>query len=218
MSVLALLPEYVMQLVYGEQPHRGWYQLEVHLAQCAACRSEADTLRQLMVETYTGALPPVAEAPPVALSIPARLRNRAAPPAQSRPAESRPTTAAALYSVQLSAGLLAQMQVRVAARGGELRLRYSYTFPTFRPSDPMITMEVLSADDEAERGIARVCVELADRSPFDQAGSRVTLTSGQTLMSAVTDQGGVVIFSRVPLSTIADWQISVEPRMMVVEH
>ncbi len=162
-----------------------------------------------MTETYTGALPPAPAPPPAALPFLKRRHARPEPPPPARAAGGQPDPH--IYHAQISAALLAQMQVRIAARGGELRLRYAYTFPTLRPGDPAITMEVLSADEDTAVGIARVCVELADRSPFDQAGSRVTLASGVNTLTAVTDQGGVVIFSNVHLATIADWQISVEP-------
>ncbi|MEI7768598.1 MAG: hypothetical protein WCI67_01355 [Chloroflexales bacterium] len=210
LSVLALLPEYVTRLALGQRPRQEWRPLERHLEQCAACRAEADTLRQHMVETYTGTLPAAPEPPPPELPFLSRRPARPTAPEPPRPQAGRPAPSS--YRVQVSAALLPQMQVHLAARSGDLRLRYTYAFPAADERDPAVTLEVLSADSGADRGTARICVELADRSPFDQAGSRVTLSSGQVKISGVTDPGGTVIFTDVALDTIAEWQIYVEPQ------
>lgn len=207
LSVLALLPEYVTPLALGQVSHQDWRPLELHLAECAACRAEADTLLQHMVETYTGRLP--AAPLPFSAQLPFLARRPApfAAPARPHPLPEPP----APYRVQISAALLSSMQVRLAARGGELHLRYAYTFPTLKANDPSVTVEILSADDTPDRGVARICVEFADRGPFDQAGSCVTLTGSHFELKATTDSAGLVIFPDVPLDALAEWHISIQP-------
>ncbi|NJN17621.1 MAG: hypothetical protein HC822_15790 [Oscillochloris sp.] len=104
------------------------------------------------------------------------------------------------------------------ARAGEMRLRYAYTFSPLKASDPTITVEVLSADDLAVRGVVRVCVEFADRDPFDQAGTIVTLGMSEAVYNAVTDQSGVVIIADVALRGMDNWQISVVPPAQHHQH
>jgi hypothetical protein len=212
LSILALLPEYVAILVVDQQPPAAWRPLEQHLKRCAACRSEAESLLQQMVETYSGALP-AAPTPPPPPSLPFLTRRSVLPAAPAtpppRPAPAAPAPAA--FQVQISAALLSHMRVHMAARAGELRLRYSYTFPTFTPSDPTITLEILSTDDQASHGLARICVEHAGRSPFEQAGTHVTLSGDGIALNGLSDQSGIVIFQGVPLDAIASWQIDVSP-------
>jgi hypothetical protein len=214
LSILALLPEYVAILVVDQQPPAAWRPLEQHLKRCAACRSEAESLLQQMVETYSGTLPAAPATPPPP-SLPFLTRRSALPVAPATPPP-RPSPAAhapapLAYQVQISAALLSHMRVHMAARAGELRLRYSYTFPTYTSSDPTITLEILSADDQASHGLARICVEHPDRNPFEQAGTQVTLSGDGIALNGLTDQSGIVIFQGVPLDAIASWQIDVSP-------
>jgi hypothetical protein len=226
-SILALLPEYVTICILAQQPPPQWQPLEQHLMRCSACRSEADALTKLMGESYTGALPAVPAPPPPDLTfldpaIPApppdltfldhsvmpravavQHTNSTHPPA--RIGSSQPIV------FQFSAALLPRMRVHMAARTGGIRLRYAYEIPPTDDTDPTITVEVLVHDDQPTIGLVRVCVEYPDRSPFDQAGSHVTLQIDDTNWSGVTDQNGVTAFADVPLDQMERWQITIAP-------
>jgi hypothetical protein len=104
------------------------------------------------------------------------------------------------------------MRVAMAARSGAERLQYAYRLAPETPSDPDITIEVLTHDEQAARGLVRITVELPDSDPFDQAGSTVDLAAADLRLSAVTDQHGVVRFHDVPLDQIGHWRITVTPR------
>src|SRR5262245_41734213 len=127
-SILAMLPEYVMIRVLGQQPAQEWQALEQHLTQCAMCRSEADALRELMAESYAGVVPTAPSPPPPDLAFldQALLRPiefvRRADNAQAHLPRSdfRPIV------IQFSAALLPRIRVQMAARTGGVRLRYSY--------------------------------------------------------------------------------------------
>ncbi|NJN17622.1 MAG: hypothetical protein HC822_15795 [Oscillochloris sp.] len=73
-SVLALLPEYVTQLVLGQRIHPDWQPLRQHLRQCRACRAEYNSLYQQMQATYNGTLPAVTFTP----TLPPFLREQRA--------------------------------------------------------------------------------------------------------------------------------------------
>jgi hypothetical protein len=206
-SVLDMLPEYVTQQVLGVALHPAWGPLVDHLAHCGVCRAEHAALLTQMQETYSGALPPVRFTPSLPAALAGHIRPSARPAAAPRHAPPQPA-----YQLQLSAPLLAQMRVRLATRAGEMRLRYAYTFPALQERDPIVTLEVMSADEHATLGVARVSVELTDRPPLEQAGSQVTLTAGGTSLSGVTDSSGIVIFPDVRLDDIAGWSISVVPQ------
>jgi len=100
----------------------------------------------------------------------------------------------------------------MTARSGVERLHYVYYYPPAHPTDPDISIEVLTRNEQAERGHVRIAVELPDNDPFDQAGSAVTLTLADLHLTAVTDQNGVVSFHDVPLDQIEHWRITVMPR------
>jgi hypothetical protein len=114
-------------------------------------------------------------------------------------------------ALQFSTALLANMQVRMNARSGGLHLRYAYTFPVLRETDPTITVEVLSTDEQSTLGVVRICVEDPRQSPFEQAGSLVTLHIGEASLTGVTNQSGIAFFHGVALDAIETWQINIEP-------
>jgi len=206
-SIQALLYEYVSTQVLGQVPHPHWHPLEQHLLGCRSCRSEADALLQLMRASYQGDLymgtqqskpdlwflrPPPEAVPPSAPSVP-DVRHRP-------------------IRIEFFPALIPTMRVALTARSGLDRLQYAYRIPPESPSDPDITVEVLTHDEQSERGLVRITVELSDSDPFDQAGSGVTLSAVELLLSAVTDQNGVARFDDVPLDQIGHWRISVTPR------
>jgi hypothetical protein len=210
-SVLALLPEYVSIRVLEQQPPPDWDVLEQHLLQCEMCRSESEALFRLVSETYAGTLSRMAAAPAPDLTF---LNRRDTASNYQRitgglqlmqAKEPRPVV------FQFSAALLPRMRVQMVARARSLRLLYSHEIPSSNDVDPTITIEVYVADDDPDRGLVRVCVEFPDRSPFDQAGSLVTLHDGYANWSAITNQNGVVTFTDVPLSQIERWQTTVTP-------
>ncbi len=104
------------------------------------------------------------------------------------------------------------MRVHMAARASNIHLRYAYEIAPTEDTGPTITVEVLVQDDQPEVGLVRVCAEHPDRSPFDQAGSHVTLHIDDIRWSAVTDQNGVAVFHDVPLDQMERWQIAIAPQ------
>jgi hypothetical protein len=226
-SILALLPEYVTICILDQQLPPQWQPLEQHLLRCSACRSEADALMKLMDESYTGTLPAIPAPPPPDLTflnpaIPAPLPDlsllnqpvKAQTAAIQHTNGTHPPTRRASWqpiTFQFSAALLPRMRVHMAARTGAIRLRYAYEIPPTDDTSPTITVEVLVHDDQPTIGLVRVCVEHPDRSPFDQAGSHVTLQIDDTNWSGVTDQNGVTAFADVPLDQMERWQITIAP-------
>jgi hypothetical protein len=213
-SILALLPEYVTICILAQQLPPQWQRLEQHLMRCGECRSEAGALMELMVESYTGAIPAVPAPPPPDLAFLAR--TAASPPQVVRHADNAgPPARIPSFQpivIQFSPALLPRIRVQMAARTGGVRLRYAYEIPPTDDTSPTITLEVLVHDDRPDYGLVRVCVEHPDRSPFDQTGSYVTLQIDDTSWSGVTDQNGVTAFQDVPLDRVEHWQVIVAPQ------
>lgn len=209
--ILALLPEYVAIRILDQEPPPQWQPLEQHLMGCAACRSEADALIELMAEIYTDAQPAVPAPPPPDLAFLDRAVLPWAMGVQHTNGTQSPmrTAGARPIVVQFSAALLPRMRVHMAARTGNIHLRYAYEIPPADHTSPTITVEVLVSDDQPEIGLVRVCVEHPERSPFDQAGSHVALRIDDMSWSAVTDQNGVTAFHDVPLDQMERWQIAI---------
>jgi hypothetical protein len=212
-SILAMLPEYVTMCVLDQQIPPEWQVLEQHLLHCADCRGEADALMALVTDSYTGAIPthPVPSTPDLSF-----LDETMA--AQTKAVRRTASTGllARLHSfqpivIQFSTALLPKIRVHMAARTGGVRLHYAYEISPTDNSSPTITIEVLVHDDQPVIGLVRVCVEHPDRSPFEQAGSRVTLQASDRSWSDVTDQNGVAVFRDIPLDEIEHWQITVTP-------
>ncbi len=204
-SVLALLPEYVMLRVLGQQPPEAWQMLEQHLSACTACRGEANALMRLMANTYEEKLQAVA-APPPNLSFLPKPRT----PAPQPPGLVSPDM---VWSVafQFSPALLPRIHVPMAARSSGHQLRYHFERPPSGDHDPSITVEVFAADDAPDHGLVRVCVEASEGNPFDQPSSRVTLQAGERSWNAITDRNGLTTFPRVSLALIDQWRFTVAP-------
>jgi len=213
-SILALLPEYVTMCVLAQQIPPGWQMLEQHLMHCAGCRSEADALMALVAESYAGLIPAVPTPSPPDLSflnqtvtsqsMEVRRADDTGPSARIRSFQP--------IVIQFSATLLPRIRVQMAARSGGVHLRYAYEISPTDDASPTITVEVLVHDDQPTIGLVRVCVEHPGRTPFDQAGSHVTLQVEDTLWSGVTDQNGVTAFHDIPLDQMEQWQIRIAPQ------
>lgn len=201
--IMGLLPEYVMMRVLGQQLPAAWHAVERHLELCSVCRSEAEILEGLMTEVYSGTLPshPAPQAPDLTF-LPKPLPWAKTPMPSATPP----------ILISFSPALLAQSQVYMLARAGDARLRYARTISPASSTDPTITIEVLAPDDHPDIGIIRICVELPDRSPFDQAGSQIELNIGEQLLCGSSDQNGNVVFNDVPLNDISGWQLTVHPQ------
>jgi len=208
-DILAVLPEYVMIHVLGQQPPPEWRAFEQHLAVCPTCRGEADDLMQLMMASYTGAVPEVLAPPPDLSFLPRRGRQETRAKQTGIHTQSPPPASLPIV-LQFSAALLPSMHVRMAARSGNTRLRYLYERPA-ADHEPAITVEVYEADDAPNRGRVRVCVELPDRSPFDQAGTVVTLQVDDARWEASTGEDGHATFAAIPLDAIERWRFTVRP-------
>lgn len=210
LRILAALPAYVTAVKLGQGLTPELQALAVHLEHCPVCRAEADELLNTMEVLYSGvtAAAPAAPAPELGFlrSPRARLGKLADAVVQ---AGSRALDA---IVIQFSAALLPQLRPPTLARAGGPRLRYAYSVPQACDDDPNITVEVLAPDDRLDHGLVRICVELVNADPFDQAGSSVTLETAEQRLSAETDQTGLVYFNDVLLDDIACWRIIVRPR------
>lgn len=209
-SIFAVLPEYVTMLALDQRPPPEWHPLEQHLRSCPDCRSEAEALRRLMDETYSGALPAHAAAPPDLAFL-----RRPTPEARPAPAAGaqaqRPPAAPWSVTIQFSAAILPRMRVPMAARQRGRRLRYHYERPSTDGREPVITVEVFEADATPDRGPVRVCVEPVEGNPFEQGGDQVTLQVPGGRWTRRTDHQGVALFPDVPLDQIEQWQVTVTP-------
>jgi hypothetical protein len=210
--IMGLLPEYVMIRVLGQQLPIAWQAVERHLELCSVCRSEADMLEGLMTDVYCDSLPSYAAPPAPNLSFLPKNPSWSHPAqANLMPSVAQPGRASPMLII-FSPALLSQSQVYMLARAGDARLRYARTITPAAASDPTITIEVLAPDEHPDVGIIRICVELPDRSPFDQAGSRIELNIGEQTLSGSTDQNGNVVFNDIPLNDMSGWQLTVHPQ------
>lgn len=212
-KMLALLPEYVTAIVL-EQPLTPFLsEIERHLEGCPVCRAEADALCTHFEALYSDALLTAPAAPSPDLSFlrapPVSLSALTGAVDEVGEAVTRWLNA---IVIQFSEALLPALQPAVLTRAVGPRLRYTYTVPPTSDNDPQITVEVLAVDEQADRGLVRLCVELLDADPFDQAGSTVILETAEQRFSAETDHAGLVHFADVPLDDIACWRIVVHPR------
>lgn len=206
-TILAALPEYVMLHVLGQQEAPEWAELKRHLAWCDLCRDEATALQQLMETVYSGPLPD--GSPP--MPRPDLSFLQATPSGESRGtpqsgATTRPPHHPPLVSFQFTSALAAASAIRTMSRTEGSRLRYAYQ-AAGDETQPALTFEVFTPGDEPHLGIVRICVERADRSPFDQAGTCVTLHAAERVWTGHTDTNGVVVFEGVPIDDIEHWQI-----------
>jgi hypothetical protein len=213
-SILALLPEYVTMFILGQQLPPEWQALEQHLMHCAACRSEADALMTLVAESYTGVIPAVPMPSPPDLSF---LDQSITSQSIGVRRMDEAGSLARIHSfqpivIQFSALLLPRIRVQMAARTGGVHLRYAYEISPTDDASPTITVEVLVHDDQPTIGLVRVCVEHPGRSPFDQAGTHVTLQVEGMRWSGKTDQNGVTAFHDIPLDQMEQWQIRIAPQ------
>ena len=213
-SILALLPEYVAICMLAQQLVPEWHAFEQHLGQCPACHGEADALLALMTDSYTGMIAnaPAPLLPDLSFLDPAQMAHPPLAPRAANVAAAPRGHSFQPIVIQFSAGLVQRMQVHMAARSGGLHLRYAYEVPAADDDSPTITVEVLAHDDTPTVGLVRVCVEHPQRSPFEQAGTRVTLVIDDARWSGVTDQNGVTAFHDIPLAQIEQWQIRIEPQ------
>ncbi|MCS6882768.1 MAG: hypothetical protein RMK84_15450 [Oscillochloridaceae bacterium] len=213
LHALMILPEYVTAVLLGQPLTAALREVEAHLARCDSCRVEAEALFSALEPLY--GYEPVAFPEPPAPD----LSFLHAPPA---PLGALATAASSVQSavdrfldtivIQFSEPLLALMRPPALARAVGLRLRYAYTVPQSSDDDPHITVEVLAPDEQDEQGLVRICVELADADPFDQAGSTVFLETAEQRFRGETDHTGLVHFTNVPLDDVACWRIVVQPR------
>ncbi|MCX7791962.1 MAG: hypothetical protein N2378_15075 [Chloroflexaceae bacterium] len=213
LQVLAILPEYVTAVLLGQPLTAKLREVGAHLQGCDSCSAEAEALLSALEtlyghETLSFPEPPAPDldflqAPPAPLGALADVASGV----QSVVARLVDTIV-----IQFSEPLLALMRPPTLARAVGLRLRYTYTVPQTSDNDPHITVEVLAADEQDEQGLVRICVELADADPFDQAGSTVFLETAEQRFRGETDHAGLVHFTDVPLDDVACWRIVVQPR------
>lgn len=213
LQVLAILPEYVTAVLLGQPLTATLREVGAHLEGCASCRTEAEALRATLEALYGHEAVSFPEPPAPDLSF---LRTPPAPLGALAAAASSVQSAVArfldLIVVQFSEPLLALMRPPALTRAVGLRLRYTYTVPQTSDDDPHITVEVLASDEHDEQGLVRICIELPDADPFDQAGSTVFLETAEQSFRGETDHTGLVHFTNVPLDDVACWRIVVQPR------
>lgn len=214
LQVLAILPEYVTAVLLGQPLTAKLREVEAHLERCDSCGAEAEALLSTLETLYGHETLSCPEPPAPNLDF---LQVPPAPPG------ALPNVASGVQSVvarlldtiviQFSEPLLALMRPPILARAAGLRLRYTYTVPQTSDDDPHVTVEVLAADEQDEQGMVRICVELANADPFDQAGSTVFLETAEQRFRGETDHAGLVHFTDVPLDDVACWRIVVQPRL-----
>lgn len=208
-SIRMLLAEYVMILVLEQTVSPEWSALEQHVARCQLCQGDVLILRQHMREMYSGPLPGTPHIPNPDLSFLHTRRSRST--SRTMRGHSLISTARTALErrLQFSAALLPLMQVQMKARGEDAQLRYAYE--TTLDNDVALTIEIFTETLEAPTCIVRFCVEVIDRNPFDQAGSKVILLASGKEFSNVTGHDGSLSFSDVPIADIENWQIIVTP-------
>jgi hypothetical protein len=213
LHILAILPDYVTAVLLGQPLTAALREVEAHLEGCASCRTESEALRSALEALYGHEAVSFPEPPVPDLSF---LRIPPAPLGALASAASGIQSAVArirdAIAIQFSEALLTFMRPPALARAIGLRLRYAYTVPQTSDDDPHITVEVLAPNERDEEGMVRICVELPDADPFDQAGSTVFLETAEQNFRGETDHTGLVHFTNVPLDDVACWRIVVQPR------
>jgi hypothetical protein len=208
-GIRTLIAEYVTIFALEQELSPEWKVFEEHLAKCSLCQHDTLILRQHMKDIYSGQIPTLSTAPQPNLAF---LRRRHPRP-RSRTLQGRTIIATAEESTvrrfQFTAALLPLMQAPVTMRGEELRLRYAYE--TILDGDVALTIEVFYQSDDATTCVVRCCVEMSDRNPFDQAGSKIILLANGQEFTNTTGKDGSVSFVNVPLENIENWQLIITP-------
>lgn len=187
-SILALLPDFVMERVLGYALSNDWDGFQRHLAGCPHCRDEADALTALMAESYAGPLPgtPVPAAPNV------------------RFLHIRPPSAG---EIQLS--LTIRPPPAIVERRTRGNICYEYTQHQSHPLNMDLTIQALTIDEASDRGLLRIMIDQDVDNPMDQPPLRVTHRAGGVVRETLTDPRGIASFENVPLDDIVDWEISI---------
>lgn len=208
LTVLAVLPEYVMIRVLQQQIPTEWNAFEQHLSDCSSCRGEYEAMLQLMSASYSGTIPatPTPAPPdlvflkqdpkPDVTPLQPTFHQHRLPPLQSPPP----------LALHFSPELVSRMAVRMTRRTPGIRLCYQYEHQPANNVEPAITIEVFALDDAAARAQVCVCVEFPDRGPYEQAGNRAILQIDQMNWSVHTNESGEATFHDVPLDEIERWQ------------
>jgi hypothetical protein len=213
-----VLFEYAALLLASPPPGPQWHQLEAHLASCNECQSELDELRQILHDTYSGALEPIPPAAEPDLSFLLPLAQ-AAPPTPVVPAIVERAKHDALVAldaarqivIQFTSSLVDALRQPLLAGGYRGAHYCSYEYP--RPNDDAVQITIDISTSDHSRKLCRVLVCIANPAqPFDQEGSQVTLCFGTFTRSAITDHQGYAPFDDIPLDFIPQLQFTIIPQ------
>ena len=215
-----ILFEYATLLMAGIPPGPEWQPLEDHLASCDACSSELEELRQILNDTYSGALepmPPEAE-PDLSFLPPLPFAQAELPkpvvPAIVERAKSEAfgaLDAARQIVIQFTSSLVDVLRQPVLAGGYRGTHYCSYEYP--RPNDEAVQITIDISTSDQSRKLCRVLVCVANPAqPFDQEGGQVTLRFGTFTRAAVTDHQGYAPFDDIPLDFISQLQFTIIPQ------
>jgi len=203
---LSLLAEYATAQTLGQQPERRYPVAAAHLAQCAPCRHELAQLLELVDLIYSGELAAVSEMPRIDLSF----LSQGAVGKRSDNAPPKPLDDLRHLVVVFTESLLAAVRQPALAAGARGESLFRYTPEPQPPGNLRLTVEVFAVDEAAQQGTIQVLVDLASRSPLEQAGIAVTLTIGEQVFVGQTEATGAVTFTDVPLAGLSEMRVEVQ--------
>jgi hypothetical protein len=215
-----VLFEYATLLLAGTPPGPEWHELEAHLASCNECQGELDELRQILHDTYSGALEPIPPAADPDLSflppLPLEQAALAKPVVPAIVERAKNEAFAALDAagqivIQFTSSLVDALRQPLLAGGYRGAHYISYEYP--RPNDDAVQITIDISTSDQSRKLCRVLVCVANPAqPFDQEGGQVTLHFGTFTRTAVTDHQGYAPFDDIPLDFIPQLQFTIVPQ------
>jgi hypothetical protein len=207
-AIRTRFPEYVTELALKRIPGQEYRDVTTHIASCRKCREEVDELAQMMIATYTNQITPAETYPALDHSF---------LPVESPLARPWLLDASNRLVITFSDALLQTMR-RPAVMGAmrshpaqEHELVYRYIQEPGSVNNLEVTIEVFRKNSAQTTGRINIGVHVPSRSPFEQAGSHVTLRANQLVWRGETDELGSIDFHAFPLELLPRLRVEIEP-------
>lgn len=199
------LADYAAAEALGKEPSDVYPDVADYLDDHPELRDELNELRALILPTYTNEQAPAPAYPTPDLSFLDSKQDA--------------TDTDHLWHWNNEGQVLIQLKealldlLRPPSFAGATRGQLLYTYDVAAAGERDVDMRIEVFNEEATEETVTVCVtvDVHDADPLAQAGSHVTLRSGEETWAGETDDAGYVEFEGIPLTAIPNLHIVVTP-------